>query len=219
VETVGSSLQLAVLWFVPFIFSLSFHEAAHAWTANRFGDPTARNVGRLTLNPLAHIDWIGTVLFPLLAFFSHFPLIGWARPVPVIERNLRRPHHGIWVAAAGPLSNLLLAVGFTAVLAVIYRMPGAHGGIAAYVREPLLKMSAAAIQINLILAAFNLIPIPPLDGGRVFFGLFPGVFGRMAWAEKYGYLILLALFMTNVVNTIIFVPTQLMYYFLLKMAV
>ncbi|MFH1262388.1 MAG: site-2 protease family protein [Pseudomonadota bacterium] len=213
------SLRLLLLWFVPFIFSLSFHEAAHAWTANRYGDPTARYVGRMTLNPLAHIDWIGTVLFPLVAFFTNFPLIGWARPVPVNERNLKRPIHGVLVAAAGPISNLILAILFTVALAIFYRLPGAEGGPISLVREPLVKMVAAGIQLNLILAVFNLIPFPPLDGGRILFGLFPSLSPRLAFAERYGFIIPLALFMTGVVNRVVFYPTQLVYYFLLKMAV
>ena len=105
-----STLVAALPSFVILVLSLSFHEAAHAWTADRLGDPTARMLGRLTLNPLAHIDWIGTVVFPLVAMLSGIPLIGWAKPVPVSERNLKRPVQDMfWIALAGPLSNILLA--------------------------------------------------------------------------------------------------------------
>lgn len=214
--------SILFLWFVPFIFSLSFHEAAHAWTANRLGDPTARFMGRLTLNPLAHIDWIGTVLFPVIAFLTRAPLIGWARPVPVNEQNLKhRRRDGMWVAAAGPASNFLLAVLFTGAVYLLNRFSGEasvpRGGFS--LLEPLMLMAQVGIQLNLILGVFNLIPVPPLDGGRIFFGLFPRYAARTAWLERYGFILLLILFMTGVVNRIIFYPTERMYYYLLRFAV
>ena len=135
------SLAVLVPSFLILVCSLSFHEAAHAWMADRLGDPTARNLGRLTLNPLAHIDWIGTVLFPLVAMISGAPLIGWAKPVPVDFRNLRSPQRDFAiVAAAGPISNMVLAIGG----AVIHRMIlAAHGADALQYRTGSARFRAA----------------------------------------------------------------------------
>jgi Zn-dependent protease len=171
------------------IASLSFHEAAHAWTANRLGDPTARQLGRLTLNPLAHIDWIGTVIFPLVAIFSNFPLIGWAKPVPVNWHNLKHPRADFAVvAAAGPISNLILAVSFAAFLGFAPLEPGS--GVWFLVQR--------MIYLNVLLAVFNMIPVPPLDGGNVLSGFVPESVARMLDAMRpYGFLILYALLLSG----------------------
>jgi Zn-dependent protease len=175
---------------VILVLSLSFHEAAHAWTANRLGDPTARQLGRLTLNPLAHIDWIGTVLFPVIAIMSNFPLIGWAKPVPVSFANLRSPRRDFAViAVAGPVSNLILAVAFAVLFALA---PVETGGIAWYVLRDV-------VSLNVLLAVFNLLPVPPLDGGNVLAGLLPEQGARLLDAVRpYGVLILYALMFTGV---------------------
>lgn len=176
--------------------SLSFHEAAHAWAANRLGDPTARQLGRLTLNPLAHIDWIGTVLFPLIAMSSGIPLIGWAKPVPVDARNFREPRRDFaLVAIAGPISNLILAIG-AALLFEVYISRGPEPGVLA---RPLLT----AVIMNVMLAVFNLIPVPPLDGGNVLMGLVPYSVARsINWLRPYGFLIIYGLMLTGVLSAI-----------------
>lgn len=168
------SPELAIPVFLILLASLSFHEAAHAWAANKLGDPTARLMGRLTLNPLAHIDWIGTVAFPIILALSNLPVFGWAKPVPVDMRNLQSPRRDFaLVALAGPVSNVVLAVG----LIVLVR---AQGGLVPETgvthTSVLLYM---AIFMNLILATFNLLPIPPLDGGNVLAGLVPESMARI----------------------------------------
>ncbi len=180
--------------------SLSFHEAAHAWTADRLGDPTARLLGRLTLNPLAHIDWIGTVLFPLIAMLSGLPLIGWAKPVPVNGRNLRAPRRDFAIVAlAGPVSNLILATIAAAIRAAIHSGGSDTPGVAGMIADTLLT----AVLINVLLAVFNLIPVPPLDGGNVLLGILPDgparVYERI---RPYGFLILYALMLSGVLWTI-----------------
>lgn len=159
------SLEVVLPVFILLVASLSFHEAAHAWAASRLGDPTARLLGRLTLNPLAHIDWVGTVLFPLVAMISGLPLIGWAKPVPVDPRYLRAPRRDFaLVALAGPVSNIVLAIG----AAVLLQLQGGlvpDSGV-----TPLTQVLYMAVFINVLLAAFNMLPVPPLDGGNVLAG-------------------------------------------------
>lgn len=204
--TVSSRLDLSALPFIVIlltvlIVSLSVHEAAHAWTSNKLGDPTARMLGRLTLNPLSHIDWIGTVLFPLIAIFSGFPLLGWAKPVPVDMRMLRHPRRDFAiVAAAGPISNLLLA---TAGAVVIHLMIGA--GLVGDRALPLAySILLQFVSLNVLLAIFNLLPVPPLDGGNVLAGLVPESIARVIDAMRpWGFLILYALLFSGVLGTIV----------------
>jgi Zn-dependent protease len=180
--------------FVVLIVSLSVHEAAHAWSADRLGDPTARMLGRLTLNPLSHIDWIGTVLFPLVAIYSGLPLIGWAKPVPVNWNNLRSPRRDFaLVAAAGPGSNLILAL----IGAVLYLALAAPGG--SIVLDTLYQF----VSLNIFLAVFNMLPVPPLDGGNVLAGLLPEPLARVLDSIRaFGIIILYALLFTGVIGTI-----------------
>jgi len=191
-------LEHVIPLFLILLFSLSVHEAAHAWTADRLGDPTARQLGRITLNPMAHIDWIGTVLFPLIALISHVPLLGWAKPVPVDPRNLRQPRRDFaLVAAAGPISNLILAV----LAAVLFRVLLVNGGISALQTA---RWFAEGAILNITLAVFNLIPVPPLDGGNVAMGLLPaGAAHAIAQLRPYGFLILYALMFTGVLSDIL----------------
>jgi Zn-dependent protease len=189
-------LEDVIPLFIVLILSLSFHEAAHAWTADRLGDPTARMQGRLTLNPLSHIDWIGTVLFPLVALYTGAPLIGWAKPVPVNTQNLRSPRQGFaLVAAAGPISNLILAVWAAAALVIFEN----------FQQEPSLFISllTRTVFLNVLLAVFNLIPVPPLDGGNIIAGFVPeGVARAIDGLRPYGMIVLYALMLTGALGTI-----------------
>ena len=190
----------ALVGFGVLLISLTIHEAAHAWTADRLGDPTARMLGRVSLNPLVHIDPIGTVLLPLIASVTHAPIIGWAKPVPVNIRNLR--HHRrdfMLVAAAGPISNLLQAVVWAAVIRVAPLNPD----------QVMLGVLEQAVVINLLLAFFNLIPVPPLDGGNVALGLLPPrLAAQYAQVRQFGFIILYALLLTGVASAIIMPPTM-----------
>jgi len=183
---------------VVLIASLSVHEAAHAFAADRLGDPTARLLGRLSLNPAVHIDPIGTILFPLIAFMTNVPLIGWAKPVPVDMRHLKHPTRDFAViAAAGPASNLIMAAVAAVALAVI--PGGAPGDIAARaVSRPLFQLLEMFAVVNVLLAVFNMIPVPPLDGGNVLLGILPPAGARVIEALRpYGFVILYALMLTG----------------------
>jgi len=183
------------------LISLTIHEAAHAWTAERLGDSTARLLGRVSLNPIVHIDPIGTILLPLAAAYSGLPIIGWAKPVPVNINRLRRGRKDFMlVAAAGPISNLLQAVAAAVVLRLLLAGSGG-GGLPA-------QVCVAFIVINLLLAFFNLIPIPPLDGGNVLAGLLPhNADPLIAFLRQWGFVVLYALMLTGILNAIIEPPT------------
>jgi Zn-dependent protease len=177
--------------FLVLLLSLTFHEAAHAWSADRLGDPTARQLGRVSLNPAVHIDPIGTIVFPLIAMIAQIPLIGWAKPVPVDTRNLREhwKQKFMLIAAAGPASNLLLA----GVSAIFVRFLGFESA-AGWVFQFLLFM----VVVNVLLAVFNMIPVPPLDGGNVLAGLLRGrayeIFDSL---RPYGFLIIYGLLLSG----------------------
>ncbi len=192
------SLDLAIPVFIILVASLSVHEAAHAWASNRLGDPTARQLGRLTLNPLAHIDLIGTVVFPLVAMFSGIPLIGWAKPVPVDMRYLKAPRRDFaLVALAGPVSNVLLA----AVLVTLINLQGGLVPDDGVTRFGLVLYMAAFT--NLLLAAFNMLPVPPLDGGNVLAGLVPESAARLIdRVRPFGIIVLYLLMFSGVFATL-----------------
>ena len=194
-------LTRILIGFTVLLLSLSFHEAAHAWSADVLGDPTARHLGRVSLNPVVHIDPIGTLLFPLIAMFTNLPLIGWAKPVPVNPANL----HGHWkrkymmIAAAGPASNIMLAV----IGAIGLRLIGWDGG-STPATEQIRVFLSMMVVLNVLLAVFNMLPIPPLDGGNVLMGLLRGraseLFDRM---RPFGMIILYALLISGILWQIV----------------
>jgi Zn-dependent protease len=198
--------------FAVLLFSLTVHESAHAWTADRLGDATARLLGRVSLNPVVHADPIGTVLFPLVALVTGAPIIGWAKPVPVNPRQLGRPRRDyMLVAAAGPASNLLLALAAASVLAILPVSPQTLGE--ANVSVPVATFLSQAMRLNVLLAVFNMLPIPPLDGGNVLAGLLPPPLARRYnQLRPYGFVLLYALILTNGFALIVGPP----YYYILS---
>lgn len=183
-------IQTLAIYAIPVIFAITLHEAAHGYVARHFGDPTAWQLGRITLNPLKHIDPVGTILIPALLFLSKAGfLFGWAKPVPVDFRRLRRPKQDmLWVAAAGPGANLAMALGWALLLKLAVVMPENAYSL------PLAEMARAGIEVNAVLMLLNLLPIPPLDGGRIAVSLLPQHLAwRFARIERYGFIILLAL--------------------------
>jgi Zn-dependent protease len=191
--------------YVVLLFSLSFHESAHAWAALRMGDDTAAREGRISLNPLVHIDPVGTVLLPIVMFLSSgSPLFGWAKPTPYNPAHFRRDRSLAWghvlIAGAGPLSNLVLALGFTLALFAAVR-----SGLVSSPEGPLLMLLSSGVYINVILAVFNLVPLPPLDGSKVAAWGLPRNLGDayVRLIEPYGAWILLILFATGALGVVI----------------
>ncbi|MBI3546836.1 MAG: site-2 protease family protein [Gammaproteobacteria bacterium] len=198
--------QFVAVAILPLLFAITVHEVAHGWVAKHFGDPTAQRLGRLTLNPLKHIDPIGTVLVPGLLLMLGGFIFGWAKPVPVTWENLRHPKRDMAiVAAAGPVSNLIMAL-FWAVIARIGEVlgPSSWAGI------PMQYMGQFGIEINAVFMILNLLPLPPLDGGRVAVGLLPGPWAwQLARLEQFGFFILLGLMMTGILGRVIGPPIHL----------
>ena len=192
--------------FIVLLFSLTVHEMAHAWTADRLGDPTARLLGRVSLNPIVHADLFGTVLLPLVSMFSGATLIGWAKPVPVTLRYLRHPRRDyMLVAAAGPASNLLLALFAALLLAIVPISPHTVGE--SNVSVPVAQILSRLMTLNVLLALFNMIPIQPLDGGNVLAGLLPPnlavLFNKV---RPYGFLLLYVLVFSGGFEMIVLPP-------------
>jgi Zn-dependent protease len=195
------SLATIVLWAVPVVFAITLHEAAHGYVAKIFGDQTAWMLGRVTANPIKHIDPVGTLLVPGLlvavAAITHAPafIFGWAKPVPVNFGNLRNPKRDMfWVAGAGPFANFLMAVAWGFLL-----KGAAPGGL--FASDGLLEMAGAGIQINLMLLALNLLPILPLDGGRIAVSLLPhSIAASYARLEPYGFMLVIILLATGILS-------------------
>lgn len=198
--------QKIAIAILPLLFAITVHEVAHGWVAKRFGDPTAQRLGRLTLNPIKHIDPVGTILVPGLLLLLGGFIFGWAKPVPVTWENLRNPKRDMAiVAAAGPAVNLIMAVLWGVVAKIGTALPESWQWAA----WPMVYMGHFGIGINLVLMVLNLLPLPPLDGGRVAVGLLPG---RLAWSlsrvEPYGFFILIGLLATGLLSMIISPPIR-----------
>jgi len=205
-----------IIWFIVLLFSLSFHEAAHAWTSARFGDDTGRMQGRITLNPIAHIDPIGTILFPILSAIGGIPLLGWAKPVqtnPLLWRDKTKAN--IMVSAAGPLSNFILAViAFIIIKALLmsgvlmlnggyYTLVGPAPGQAAFM-APLAVFLSVMLLLNVLLGVFNFIPVPPLDGSHILEEMLPsGMQEAYFQIRPFGFILLYLLMFLGVFNAIL----------------
>ena len=193
--------QTIVIAALPVLFAITVHEVAHGWVAKQLGDPTADQLGRLTLNPIKHIDPIGTILVPLVMIVTLGVAIGWAKPVPVNWQNLHHPKRDMAiVAAAGPAANLMMALFWAIIIKIMFSFPGAASGFA----QPLIYMAQIGVLINVLLMVFNLLPIPPLDGGRVAVGLLPNPWSvYLSRIEPYGFFILVGLMLSGVLWFII----------------
>ncbi len=191
-------VQKIAVYALPILFAITVHEAAHGYAAKYFGDLTAERMGRITLNPLKHIDPFGTILLPALTVMLGGILFGWAKPVPVNFANLRNPKKDMfWVAAAGPASNFLMAIFWALLLNYANYAPNTAVNF-------LAEMSLAGISINLVLMVLNLLPMPPLDGGRIAVSLLPTPMAiQLARLEQYGFIILIVLMFTGILGKII----------------
>lgn len=179
------------VWILPVIFAITVHEVAHGWVASKFGDNTAKSLGRLTLNPISHMDLVGTVIVPGVLLLLGGFIFGWAKPVPVNWNNLKNPKRDmVYVAIAGPLANLFMAVGWGVLMKVGYMI----GSDNEFVSMPLIYMGYAGVFINAVLMMLNLLPILPLDGGRVLAGLLPSRISReFSKLERFGFPILVVI--------------------------
>jgi Zn-dependent protease len=209
-------IQTAAVMALPLLFAITVHEAAHGWMARRLGDRTAEMLGRLTLNPIKHIDPIGTVLVPAILLLAGGFIFGWAKPVPVDPRNLAHPRRDMAaVAAAGPMANLLMAL----LWALIAKLGLVLTPTLPWVGVPLLLMGKTGIFLNSILMVLNLLPLPPLDGGRVLVGLLPDrLADKVASIEPYGMFILVGLMITGFLGQLIGPPITLLERLLVMMA-
>lgn len=198
-------LQRILVWILPVVLAITVHEVAHGWVAKKYGDNTADSQGRLTLNPIKHIDLLGTIIIPGLLLITGTGFIfGWAKPVPVDPRNFKNPRADMAIVAlAGPVSNILMAIGW----ALLARVGVTLGMEAKMIAEPFIYMGIAGIAINLVLAIINLLPIPPLDGSRILSGLLPSYW---AWQynklERFGFIILMVLLATKILNALLAYP-------------
>ena len=202
-----SVLQKIAVFALPVIFAITVHEYAHGWAANKLGDPTAKQQGRLTLNPIAHIDWVGTVILPIVLLTLGGFLFGWAKPVPVNVRNLHKPRQDMaLVAAAGPLSNAFMAIGWAFMIAPLGQFIQTMNDTVGIL---LILMAQAGILINVVLMVLNLLPLLPLDGGRILSAFLPyHLAAQFARLEPYGFFILLALLVSGALNTLLSTPIQ-----------
>ncbi len=198
-----SILREIVISAFPILIAVTFHEVSHGLVAERLGDPTAKHMGRLTLNPIAHIDLVGTIILPAILIITGSPVFGWAKPVPINPLNFKDPKRDMAIsAAAGPVTNVLLAIVSLLILKLLISPAAAF--LPGSLLSPLTMMFRQSILINVILAAFNLLPIPPLDGGRVLIGFLPhqqaAAYSKI---EPYGFFIVIILLMTGIAGILI----------------
>ncbi len=194
-------VQKIAIWAIPLIFAITLHEVAHGWVASWCGDQTARLSGRLSLNPIHHIDLVGTIVVPLLMLVTTNFIFGWAKPVPVDGRNLRHPRRdAAFVSLAGPVANLLMAIFWGGVTAVALHLSQASYE---WFAVPLYSMGIAGMMINIVLAVLNLLPLPPLDGGHLMMSLLPRHLAyKFGLIEPYGSVILIALLVTGILSAV-----------------
>jgi Zn-dependent protease len=203
-----STVQFAAIAILPLLFGITLHEVAHGWVAKQLGDKTALMMGRLTLNPLKHIDPLGTIIVPGLMMLAGGAIFGWAKPVPVTWQNLRNPKRDMaLVALAGPMANL----GMAFIWALIARLGILLNAVFPWASVPMILMGKVGIVLNLVLMVLNLLPLPPLDGGRIMTSLLPGPLSyRFSRIEPYGFFILIALLMTGVLWKLLGPPVSVL---------
>ena len=194
---IQEGIRMAAIGAIPIIFAITVHEAAHGYAARYFGDDTAERAGRISLNPIHHIDPLGTILLPAITMILGGILFGWAKPVPVDFSRLRHPKRDmLWVAAAGPASNFVMALFWASMIKLAVTVPSVYS-------EPLSLMGQAGVMINVVLMVLNLLPLPPLDGGRIAVSLLPNRLAyKYAQIERYGFIILLVLLATGILATV-----------------
>ncbi len=207
-----SLIQKIVIYALPILFAITVHEAAHGYAAKYFGDMTAYNAGRISLNPIRHIDLFGTILLPALTIALGGILFGWAKPVPVDFSKLRNPKKDmLWVAAAGPASNFVMAIFWVFVIKFAISAPES-------IAYPLVLMGKAGISINIVLMVLNLLPLPPLDGGRIAVSLLPTPYAiKFSQIERYGFIILIFLMFSGVLSKILDPLINAVYNFIISL--
>lgn len=202
-----SMVQKIVSWSLPVIFAITLHEVAHGWVADKLGDPTPRAMGSLSWNPLRHIDLLGTIILPLLLLSLSNFCFGWAKPVPIDERNLKNPERDLaLVALAGPCANLIMALIWAVIAKLGWYLELRHND---YLSAPMLAMGSAGIMINVVLAILNLLPIPPLDGSKLLYSMLPSRWSfYVGKFESIGFFILIVLSITGILGAILAPPVR-----------